>query len=253
MRNIRIIPRLDIKGPNVIKGVHLECLRIVGNPEVLATKYYSEGADEIIYMDIVASLYGRRNLIDIVEKVSEDIFIPLTAGGGVRSLEDINNLLRAGADKVAINSWLIQNPDFVDTSVKLFGSQCIVGSIEAKRMPSGEWMAFYNNGREFSGKDAIKWAKELAGRGIGELLVTSIDQEGTRRGYDYELIAKISSIVDIPVVASGGAGTLQDIEDIIYKGKADAVAIASLFHYNDLKIGEVKKFLNRTAASMSGV
>lgn len=249
MHNIRIIPRLDIKGPNVIKGIHLECLKVVGNPGAMATKYYNDGADEIIYMDIVASLYGRRNLIDIVEKVSTQIFVPLTAGGGINSLEDIHNLLRAGADKVAINSGIITNPDFTNTAVKSFGSQCIVGSIEAKKMPDGKWMAFYNNGREYSGKDAIAWAMELAERGIGELLVTSIDQEGTRKGYDCELIAEISTGVGIPVIASGGAGSLQDIEDAIYKGKADAVAVASLFHYNDLAIGDVKKYLQDIAVS----
>ncbi len=253
MRNIRIIPRLDIKGTNVIKGVHLECLRVVGDPGLLANKYYNDDADEIIYMDIVASLYGRKNLIDIVEKVSKQIFIPLTAGGGICSLEDINNLLRAGADKVAMNSWIIMNPDFVNKAVKSFGSQCIVGSIEAKKMPSGKWMAFYNNGREFSGKDAIEWAKELAGRGVGELLVTSIDREGTRKGYDCELIAQISNIVNIPVIASGGAGSLQDIEKAIYTGKADAVAIASLFHYDDLSIGEVKKYLQNISKNRSEI
>lgn len=249
MHNIRIIPRLDIKGPNVIKGIHLECLKVVGNPGAMATKYYNDGADEIIYMDIVASLYGRRNLIDIVEKVSTQIFVPLTAGGGINSLEDIHNLLRAGADKVAINSGIITNPDFTNTAVKSFGSQCIVGSIEAKKMPDGKWMAFYNNGREYSGKDAIAWARELAERGVGELLVTSIDQEGTMKGYDCELIAEISTGVGIPVIASGGAGKLQDIEDAIYKGKADAVAVASLFHYNDLAISDVKKYLQDIAVN----
>lgn len=249
MQNIRIIPRLDIKGFNVIKGVHLECLRVVGDPEVLATKYYNDGADEIIYLDIVASLYGRRNLIDIVENVSKHIFVPLTAGGGIRSLEDISNLLRAGADKVAINSWLVMNPDFVDKAVKSFGSQCIVASIEAKKMPAGKWIAFYNNGREFSGKDAIEWARELVDRGVGEIIVTSIDQEGTRKGYDCELIAGISTIVNIPVIASGGAGGLQDIKKAIYQGKADAVAIASLFHYNELSIGEVKQYLQKSSES----
>lgn len=241
MRNIRIIPRLDIKGPNVIKGVHLECLRVVGDPEAMATKYYNEGADEIIYMDIVASLYGRKNLIDIVKKASSHIFVPLTAGGGVRSLDDINSLLRAGADKIAINSWLINSPDFADTAVKTFGSQCIVGSIEAKKSADGTWMAFYNNGREYSGRDAVAWACELADRGVGELLITSIDMEGTRKGFDCELISAVSNAVNIPVIASGGAGSLQHIEDVIYKGKADAVAIASIFHYNEFSVSGVKK------------
>ena len=252
MHNVRIICRLDIKGPRVIKGVHLECLRVVGEPETLATKYYLEGADEIIYMDIVASLYGRKNLIEIVEKTAKNIFIPLTAGGGISSLDDISNLLRAGADKVAINSHLIQSPGFVNTAVESFGSQCIVGSIEAKKMGPDKWIAFYNNGREFSGKDAIEWAKELANRGVGELLVTSIDQEGTKRGYDCDLVSKISTAVSIPVIASGGAGSIKDIEDVICLGKADAVAIAALLHNNELSIPEIKACLKQAAVLKGG-
>lgn len=252
MRNIRIIPRLDVKGLNVIKGVHLECLRVVGDPEQLATRYYTEGADEIIYMDIVASLYGRSNLIDIVQRVSKNIFIPLTTGGGVTSVDDINKLLRAGADKVAINSALITNPDFTNTAVKSFGSQCIVGSIEAKRMSRGQWQAFYNNGREFSGRNAIEWAKELEDRGVGELLITSIDQEGTRLGFDCELVENISLRVNIPVIASGGAGKLEDIERVIYQGKANAVAVAALLHYNDLTIGQIKEYLRKRESPIDG-
>ena len=244
MHNIRVISRLDIKGPNVIKGVHLECLRIVGDPEALATKYYGDGADEIIYIDIVASLYGRNNLTEIVKGASKHIFVPLITGGGIRSLEDINKLLHAGADKVAINSWLIKKPHFIDKAVKSFGSQCIVGSIEAKNIKEGKWQAFYYNGREFSGKDAIAWATELVDRGVGELLVTSIDKEGTKKGYDCELIKKISNIVCVPVIASGGAGNLQDIEKVINEGKADAVAVASLIHYNILSIRDIKKHLH---------
>ena len=243
MRNIRIIPRLDIKGPNVIKGVHLECLRIVGDPESLATKYYREGADEIIYMDSVASLYGRNNLTEVVKKTSKHIFVPLTVGGGVRSLEDINKLLRAGADKVAINSWLIREPIFAEKAIKTFGSQCIVGSIEAKRMRNNKWEAFYNNGREFSGKDAIEWASELVQRGVGELLITSIDQEGTKRGYDCELVRNISALVSVPVIASGGAGSMQHIKDVIFEGKADAVALASMLHHNRLSISDINQSL----------
>ncbi len=248
MRNIRIIPRLDIKGPKVIKGVHLECLRVVGDPGVLAKKYYDDGADELFYMDIVASLYGRKNLVDIVKMASENIFIPLTVGGGVSSLDDINNLLRAGADKVAINSHLMKNPDFANTAAKVFGSQCIVGSIEAKKMHSGEWLAFYNNGREYTGKDAVGWARELEDRGVGELLVTSIDQEGTKKGYDISLTAQISTKVRIPVIASGGAGSLQDIDAVVRRGHADAVAIATVLHFDELSIAQVKEYLHRAFA-----
>ena len=246
MRNIRVIPRLDIKGPNVIKGVHLECLKIVGGPEEMAAKYYNDGADELLYMDIVASLYGRNNLVDIVEKVSKHIFIPLTVGGGVRSLEDIEHLLKAGADKVSMNSWVIKHPDFINDAVRSFGSQCIVGSIEAKKKKDGSWEALYNNGREISGKDAVEWAKELAGRGAGELLVTSIDREGTLSGYDCELIALISGSVNISVIASGGAGSLDDIRDVVLCGRADAVSIAHLLHYNKLSINEIKGHLKES-------
>lgn len=243
IRNIRIIPRLDIKGSNVIKGVHLECLKIVGDPEELATKYYNDGADEILYMDIVASLYGRNNLVDIVEKASRHIFIPLTVGGGVRSLQDIDRLLKAGADKVSMNSWVIEHPDFVNEAVRSLGSQCIVGSIEAKKKKEGAWEALYNNGREISGKDAVAWAKELADRGVGELLVTSVDREGTLRGYDCELIVLISDSVSIPVIASGGAGSLDDVREIVLHGRADAVSIAHLLHYGKLSIKEIKEYL----------
>jgi cyclase len=243
MKNVRIIARLDIKGHNVIKGVHLECLRVVGDPEEMAYNYFKDGADELIYMDIVASLYGRSNLVEIVKKVAQNIYIPFTAGGGVRSIDDINMLLRAGADKVAINSHLIDSPDFVDKAVRIFGSQCIVGSIEAKKMPDGRWLAFYNNGREFSGKDAIRWAEELATRGVGELLITSIDKEGTRSGFDYELLSKISSIVSIPIIASGGAGELSDIGRVITSADVDAVAIASLLHYRQCSILGIKEYL----------
>lgn len=246
MRNIRIIPRLDIKGPNVIKGVHLECLKVVGDPQTLAAKYYREGADELLYMDIVASLYGRNNLHEIVEKASGNIFIPLTVGGGIRSLEDINRLLRCGADKVAINSWAVLHPDFIDEASRTFGSQCIVASIEAKSRACGRWEAMYNNGREVSGRDALEWAKELADRGAGELLVTSIDREGTLRGYDCDLVSLISRSVAIPVVASGGAGSLDDIKEVIIDGHADAVSIAHLLHYGKLSIRQIKEGLSES-------
>ncbi len=224
---------------------HLECLKVVGIPENLAAKYYQDGADEILYMDIVASLYGRNNLVEIVRKASEHIFIPLTVGGGVRSLEDIDCLLRAGADKVAINSWIIENPDFVNKAVKSFGSQCIVGSIEAKSKGNNTWEAFYNNGRESSGKDVVNWALELVNRGVGELLLTSIDKEGVMKGFDNELIAKISNLVKIPVIAGGGAGNLADIKQVIEEGKADAVSVASVLHYNILTIQQIKEEISR--------
>lgn len=242
-KTIRVIPRLDIKGPNVIKGVHLECLRIVGDPEKIAAAYYKEGADELLYMDIVASLYGRNNLLDIVAKAAKNIFIPLTVGGGVRSLEDIRKALRSGADKVAINTYATLHPKFITEAAKAFGAQCIVGSIEAKRMGEGKWEAFTDNGRVETGKDAVLWAKELERLGAGELLVTSIDQEGTAKGYDVELIRAIAPHVKIPVIACGGAGSADDMASAVLDGHADAVAAAHIFHYKKYSIPEVKHTL----------
>lgn len=244
---IRIIPRLDVKGPNVIKGVHLECLRIIGDPKEIATHYYHAGADELIYMDIVASLYGRNNLLDIVSKASQNIFIPLTVGGGIRSLEDIRRILRAGADKVAINTYAVKNPEFITKAAQAFGSQCIIGSIEAKRVGENKWEAYTDNGRVVTGLDVVEWAKKLAALGAGELLITSIDQEGTAKGYEVDLIKQIAPHVSIPVIACGGAGKPEDIIDVIENGYADAVSAAHIFHYNKYSIQVVKEFLNNSA------
>ncbi len=244
MKSIRVIPRLDIKGPNVIKGVHLECLRIVGNPENIATKYYKEGADELIYMDIVASLYGRNNLLDIVEKAAKNIFIPMTVGGGIRSIEDIRAALRSGADKVAINTYATKHPEFITKAARAFGSQCIVGSIEAKRVGKNKWEAYTDNGRVVTGLDAVVWAERLVTLGVGELLVTSIDQEGTARGYDVELMRCIAPNVSVPVIACGGAGNPQHIVEVIKNGYADAVSAAHIFHYEKYSILNVKKYIN---------
>lgn len=250
MKKIRVIARLDVKGPNVIKGVQLECLRVVGEPGAMAEAYYRAGADELIYMDIVASLYGRNNLVEIVEKASASIFIPLTVGGGVRSLEDINRLLRAGADKVAINTWATKNPDFIREAAEAFGSQCIVASIEAKKVGPGRWEAYTDNGREVTGLDAVDWAKRLEQLGAGEILVTSVDREGTRKGYDCDLISRIAGPLGIPVIASGGAGSLDHIAEAASKGKADAVAVAALLHYKDVTVSDIKSRLGgRSVAS----
>jgi cyclase len=237
---VRVIPRLDIKGPNVVKGIHLEGLRIVGDPAELALRYAREGADELLYMDIVASLYGRNSLLEIVEKAAQGIFIPLTVGGGVRTLEDFHRLLRAGADKVALNTAAVRNPDFVAEAARRFGSQCVVVSIEAKRRAPGHWEALTDNGREKTGKDALAWAVKAAELGAGELLVVSVDQEGTARGYDLELTGLISDAVDIPVIACGGAGTVADPARAVLEGRADAVSLAQLLHYKKASIGEVK-------------
>lgn len=231
--NIRIIPRLDIKGPNLVKGIHLEGLRVLGKPWDFALKYYMSGADELIYIDSVASLYGRNNLLDIVEQTADKIFIPLTVGGGIRSVEDIARLLRSGADKVAINTAAIKDPDLISKGAEAFGSQCIVISIEAKKTKNG-YMAFTDNGREPTGKNAVEWAKEAVERGAGEILLTSIDKEGTGKGYDLDLCAEIAGLIPVPVILCGGCGRPEHLLDAVVKGRADAVSAASIFHYNCL-------------------
>lgn len=235
MKNIRIIPRLDIKGPNLVKGIHLEGLRILGKPEVFARYYYENGADELIYMDIVASLYGRNNLLDIVERTSKEIFIPLTVGGGLRTLNDIQAVLRAGGDKVSINTAAIRNPEFIKKAARRFGSSTIVVSIEAIKKDDGMYEAYTDNGREETGMDVFEWAMRVAELGAGEILLTSIDREGTGRGYDIELTQRVAQLVSIPVIALGGAGELEHIYKVINDGKADAVSIASMLHYNFIK------------------
>ncbi len=230
MHAVRIIPRLDIKGPNLVKGVHLEGLRVLGKPWDFAYTYYKAGADELIYIDAVASLYGRNNLLDIVRKTAEQIFIPLTVGGGVRNVDDIKNLLRAGADKVAINTAVITNPTLITEGAMAFGSQCIVGSLQVKKI-NNKYIVFTDNARERTELDAIEWAQKLVELGAGELLVTSIDQEGTGRGYEVELTRAIAQNVSVPVIACGGAANPEHISEIIINGKADAVAASSIFHY----------------------
>ncbi|MBN2421615.1 imidazole glycerol phosphate synthase subunit HisF [Candidatus Woesearchaeota archaeon] len=246
MKKIRIIPRLDVKGPNVVKGIQMEGLRVVGKPDLLAKKYYESGADEIIYIDIVASLYERNNLLEVVENTtSNGIFIPITVGGGIRTIEDIKKLLRAGADKVAINTAAIRNPGFINQASRMFGSQCIVGSIEAKYHGEDKWENYIDCGRERTNLDAIEWAKKLVELGAGELLVTSVDKEGTRKGYDVELIKKISSVVDVPVIACGGASNEADILNCLEVTRCDAVAFGTILHYNETSIDQVKAYLKK--------
>lgn len=235
MSTVRIIPRLDIKGPNLVKGIHLEGLRVLGKPEQFARAYYEDGADELLYMDVVASLYGRNSLLEIVARTSREIFIPLTVGGGLRTLEDIQQVLRAGADKVALNTAAIRNPALVQDAATRFGSSTIVVSIEAIRKPDGRYEAYADNGREPTGVDAFTWARQAAELGAGELLVTSIDREGTGEGFDLELTRRIAEAVPVPVIACGGAGAAQHVADVITHGKADAVCVASLLHYHLIK------------------
>jgi len=235
MKNIRIIPRLDIKGPDLVKGIHLEGLRVLGQPEDFAEYYYKIGADELIYIDVVASLYGRNSLIDIISKTARKIFIPMTVGGGLRALDDIKNVLRAGADKVALNTAAITNPEIIKEASKKFGSSTIVVSIEAIKQPDGRYFAFVENARGQTGIEVLSWAKKVEELGAGEILFTSVDREGTGLGYDIELTKKVAESVSIPVIANGGAGNLEDLEKIIKEGKADAVAIASMLHYDFIK------------------
>ncbi len=235
MSVIRVIARLDIKGPNLVKGIHLEGLRVLGKSEHFANKYFQQGADEILYIDTVASLYGRDNLLDVVRRSAENIFVPLTAGGGIRTIEDIRILLRAGADKVAINTGAIHNPRLISESSRMFGAQCIVISICAKHRGQGDYEAWTDNARECSGKNVFDWARQAVDLGAGELLITCIDQEGTGRGYDIDLIRRISDAVPIPVIACGGAGAAQHCLDVIHEGHADAVCAASIFHYCELQ------------------
>ncbi len=229
---VRIIPRLDIKGPNLVKGMHLEGLRVLGQPDQFARFYYEQGADELLYMDAVASLYQRNSLLDLVERTSAEVHVPLTVGGGLRTIEDIRAVLRAGADKVAINTAAIRRPEFITEASRIFGSSTIVVGIEAIRQPDGSYQAFTDCGREHTGRDAIRWAHEVEQLGAGELLVTSVDREGTGKGYDLELIQKIASSVSIPVIASGGAGKVADVVKVIQEGCADAVSVASILHYD---------------------
>lgn len=240
---LRIIARLDIKGPNLVKGIHLEGLRVIGDPHEHANLYYKQGADELIYIDSVASLYGRNNLLDVVERTARDVFIPVTVGGGVRSTSDIRALLNVGADKVAINTAAIRNPTFVAEAARTFGSQCIVVNIEAKRQSHGTWEAYTDNGRERTGIDAVAWARRAVDLGAGELLLTSVDREGTRSGFDLELTREIAESVGIPVIACGGAGSADHVAVAVQAGKADAVAVASILHYRTETIGSIKSHL----------
>ena len=240
MANVRLIPRLDIKGPNLIKGIHLEGLRVIGNPNFHARKYYEDGADELIYMDCVASLYGRNSLSELVKESAKGIFIPMTVGGGIRSSSDVEELLRCGADKVAVNTAAVNDPKIINEISRDFGSQCLVVSIEAKTIGNDKWEALTDNGRERTGRDVLEWVAEVVQRGAGEILLTSIDMEGTRKGYDDGLISKVVEIASIPVITSGGMGTTDHAIDCIKKTKVNAISMADVLHYERLKISEIR-------------
>jgi cyclase len=236
LRLPRIIPRLDIKGSNVVKGIQMEGLRVVGNPKTLATKYAQEGADELYYQDCVASLYGRNTLTQLLEETAEDVFIPITVAGGIRSKADIKRLLDSGADKVAINTAAIANPELLRQASDYYGTQAIVLSIEARRTTDG-WEALTDSGRNKTGKCAVKWALESS-RWVGEILLTSVDRDGTRRGFDTELLQAVAPNVSVPVIISGGFGALSHLETI---PTAHGVSIASCLHYGKVSITDLRK------------
>jgi len=242
MLTVRIIPCLDVDEGLVVKGVKFRDLKVAGDPVELALKYYQEGADELTFLDVGASIKSRKTMIEVVKKISEKIFIPLTAGGGIKSLDDIRELLLAGADKVSICTAAIENPSLIQEAARTFGSQCIVLSLDAARV-NGGWQAFIRGGTYNSGLDAILWAQQAEALGAGEILLNSIDRDGTKQGYDLELIREISEKVRVPVIASGGAGNLEQIYEAIAIGRADAVLLASTLHYGEITIPEIKKYL----------
>ncbi|MFW2331389.1 MAG: imidazole glycerol phosphate synthase subunit HisF [Nitrospinota bacterium] len=242
--NRRIIPCLDVDGGRVVKGVKFLNLVDAGDPVEVAKQYNNEGADELVFLDITASHDNRDIILDLVRHTAEEIFIPLTVGGGVRSLEDIEKLLRAGADKVAINSQAVARKDFVSEASSRFGRQCIVVAIDAKRVEnSNRWEIFTHGGRSATGLNAVLWAEEMAKLGAGEILLTSMDGDGTKNGYDIELTREVSDSIDIPLIASGGVGRVEDIYDGLTEGGADAALAASIFHFGTISIFEVKEFL----------
>jgi len=240
MRNVRLIARLDIKGPNLIKGVHLEGLRVVGSPNEHAVRYYHQGVDELIYMDCVASLYGRNSLGDIIQSAAMDVFVPMTVGGGIRSAEDAALLLRCGADKVAVNTAAVARPALIADIARRFGSQCMVLSIEAKQIGLDRWEVYTDNGRERTGLDVIDWAERAVEMGAGEILLTSVDREGTRKGFDCALVRAVTQRVAVPVIASGGMGKPEDLIEVVQVGGADAVAMADILHYGRATVGDIR-------------
>jgi len=239
MNHVRIIARLDIKGPNLIKGIHLEGLRVVGDPHEHALRYYADGADELLFIDIVASLYQRNNLSGIIKQAADRVYVPITVGGGIRSLADVATMMLSGADKVAINTAAIARPELVGEVAKRYGSQCMVLSVEAKRVAPGKWEAYTDNGRERTGKDMVQWVKEAVDRGAGEVLVTSVDQEGTRKGFDVPLIQQVCAAVNVPVTASGGFGAAEHLAALAGT-ELSAVAVADALHWKRMSLADIK-------------
>lgn len=240
----RLIARMDIKGPNLIKPINLEGVRKIGDPKVFCQDYYTQGIDEIIYHDAVASLYNRNSLSDLVAETAKNIFVPLTVSGGIRNLSDVDVMLNSGADKVAINTAAVEHPAIIDEIASTFGAQCMVLSVEAKyKANENRWEAYTNCGREKTGLDVINWVKEAVDRGAGEIFLTSVDHEGICKGFDIELCSQVASAVPVPVILSGGMGNKDHVLDAILQGKASAVAIAHMLHYKKVRIDELRNYL----------
>jgi imidazole glycerol-phosphate synthase subunit HisF len=245
----RVIPCLDVHDGHVTRGVQFGRaesggLRNVGDPVELAVRYNDQGADEMVFFDITASAHGRTTMVDVIERTADRCFMPLTVGGGIRTVEDMGTMLLAGADKVSINSSALQNPDLIRAGAEKFGSQCIVVSIDAKQVQPGRWDVFARGGRQPTGREAIDWATEAVRLGAGEIVLNSIDADGTRKGFDLEITRRVSEAVGVPVVASGGAGTLQHMAEVLLAGRADAVLAASIFHFGEFTVGQVKDYLH---------
>lgn len=248
---MRVIARLDVKNEWVIKGIHLEGLRKVGDPVELARSYYEDGVHEILFMDAVASLYDRNNLFHVIEKACENVFVPISIGGGLRSVADVENALSAGADKVVINTGAVRNIRLITEIASRFGSQCIIGSIEAKRQATGRWEAYVDNGREPTGLDVLDWTARLEDAGVGEILLTSVDKEGTRRGFDVELIEMVNDITSRPVIVSGGYGEPKHLASLFDRVTPSAVAFASVLHYKQTTPSDLIRLADRPAGAGS--
>lgn len=249
MLAIRIVPCLDIKNGRTVKGVNFEGLRDAGDPAELAERYSKEGADELVFLDITATNEKRKTLVKLVRDIAKRISIPFTVGGGIKSVEQIGELLKAGADKISLNSSIVHDPDLITRAADKFGSQCIVAAVDSKRTEEG-WRVFINAGTKNTGIETVAWCREVANRGAGEIMLTSMDRDGTKVGFDNELLAAISDAVSIPLIASGGAGTIQHCIDAVHQGKADAVLAASIFHFKEIEISDLKQQMLSAGISM---
>jgi cyclase len=239
----RIIPCLDVKDGRVVKGVNFVNLTDVGDPVDSARAYYEAGCDELVFLDITATSDNRETTVDMVRRVADQVFIPFTVGGGIRSVEDMNKMLKAGADKVAVNSSALANPQLIADCAQKFGNQCVVAAIDAKKMADGSWHVFVEGGRKDTGRDLIQWAQEVVALGAGEILLTSMDKDGTKSGFDLEMLNRVAEVVDVPIIASGGAGNIEDIVEVFEKTTATGALAASIFHFGEVNIGETKQVL----------